>query len=415
MSAASDVVGWSGRHGAHRPTRGHPTDRTTPMHPDRLLRLLGVLLLALAACGGGGDDEATVALEDFDAVEAAAEGQVVQWWLFGGDARINAYIDEHVVPAAAERGVTLERVELTDTADAVNRVLAEVRAGEDEGSVDLIWINGANFANGREVGLWLEDWAPALPNAAFVDPATVDTDFGVPVDGQESPWSRALFVYAHDSAVVPEPPSDFDALLAYARENPGRVTYPAPPDFTGAAFVRQVVQALGEDEAFAYLRELTPLLWRGGEAFPANEAELNALFANGEVDLAMSYDPAFVETAVAQGQFADSARPFVLDTGTLQNVSYVTIPANAANVEGALVVADLLLSPRLQAIKADPSVLGVPTVLDLDRLEPADRELFVEATGSPYLLEDYGTLLEELPADRVTELDQRWLDEVLRQ
>jgi len=84
-------------------------------------------------------------------------------------------------------------------------------------------------------------------------------------------------------------------------------------------------------------------------------------------------------------------------------------------VEGALVVADLLLSPRLQAIKADPSVLGVPTVLDLDRLEPADRELFVEATGSPYLLEDYGTLLEELPADRVTELDQRWLDEVLRQ
>lgn len=382
------------------------------MPPIRAAALLGVVLLALAACGDGGD-ERVLALDDFAAVEAAAEGQVVQWWLFGGDARINAYIDQHVVPAAAERGVTLERVELTDTADAVNRVLAEVRAGEDEGSVDLIWINGANFADGREAGLWLEDWAPALPNAALVDPATVDTDFGVPVDGQESPWSRALFVYAHDGAVVPEPPTDFASLLAYARDNPGRVTHPAPPDFTGAAFVRQVVQALGEDEAFAYLQELTPLLWRGGEAFPADEAELNELFANGEVDLAMSYDPAFVETAVAQGRFAATTRPFVLDTGTLQNVSYVTIPANAADVEGALVVADLLLDPRLQAVKADPSVLGVPTVLDLDRLVEADRELFGEATGSPHLLEDYGTLLEELPAARVTELDQRWLDEVL--
>ena len=99
----------------------------------------------------------------------------------------------------------------------------------------MIWINGENFAAGKEAGLWLEDWAGALPNARHLDPAdpSIARDFQVPVDGQEAPWSRAAFVFAHDSARVPEPPADLDALLAYARANPGRVTYPAPPDFTG--------------------------------------------------------------------------------------------------------------------------------------------------------------------------------------
>ncbi len=48
----------------------------------------------------------------------------------------------------------------------------------------------------------------------------------------------------------------------WARRHPGRFTYPAPPDFTGSAFVRQVVMVKGEDAAFAYLRRLKPLMYR---------------------------------------------------------------------------------------------------------------------------------------------------------
>ena len=366
---------------------------------------------APAAAGTSADEHPSP--QDWEAVEDAAEGQTVRWWLYGGDERVNRYIDEHVVPAAAELGVTLERVPITDTADAVQRVVAERQAGEEDGSVDLIWINGENFALGKRAGLWLEDWAGDLPNRRYVDPATVATDFGVEVDGQESPWSRALFVYAHDTARMAEPPRTLDDLLAYARANPGRVTYPAPPDFTGSAFVRQVVQALGEEDAFAYLRELEPLLWQQGRTHPGSEAELNQLFGDGQVDLAMSYDPSFVGTAVRQGAFPETARPFALDHGTLNNVSYVTIPANAANRAGALVVADLLLDPALQAAKADPDVLGVPTVLDLDRLPETDRRRFAVTSDDPYLLSDPGRLLPELQVDHVEALEQRWRDEVL--
>lgn len=392
----------------------------SPSAPALAAPLAAVAVVATACTTGGTAptraDDLDVDLTDREALVAAADGQTVQWWLFGGDDRINAYVDEHVVPAAADLGVTLERVPVTDTADAVGRVRDELAAGTSDGAVDLVWINGENFATGKAEGLWLEDWATRLPNADLVDPATVDEDFGVAVEGQESPWSRALFVLAHDTTRTPRAPTDLDALLAYARDNPGSVTYPAPPDFTGSAFVRQVVATLGEDEGFAYLRELAPLLWRKGTTHPADEAELNELFGNGEVDLAMSYDPAFVATAVASGLFPTTARPFVLEAGTLHNTSYVAVPRTAGSIEGALLVADLLLEPRLQATKADPAVLGLPTVLDLARLDPDQRALFTDdgAGESPYVLATHGRLVDELPADEVGRLEQRWLDEVLQ-
>ena len=91
----------------------------------------------------------------------------------------------------------------------------------------------------------------------------------------------------------------------------------------------------------------------------------------------------------------------------------MTIPANAANAEGAQVLADVLLEPDLQAEKAKPSVLGNPTVLDLDRLGDR-RRLFEGDASSPYVLTDYGTPVPEIAADEVAPLEQRWMREVLR-
>ncbi len=377
-----------------------------------------LLALLLAACG---TPNARVGEQpvpaSWDAIQTAARGQTVRWWLYGGDQRINAYVDGHVAPAAARLGITIRRVPVADTADALQRVLADRRAGKTTGgAVDLIWINGENFAAGKKAGLWLKDWVTGLPNSRRVnleDPA-IARDLGEPIDAQEAPWSRAAFVYAADTARTPSPPMSFPELLAYAKAHPGRITYPAPPDFTGSAFVRQAVQRLGSRRAgFAFLQALKPYQWRGGHSFPKSEAELNELFAGGQVDLAMSYDPSFVAGAVAKGQFPPTARPFLVGGGALVNTSYVTIPANAAHLQAAMVVADLLLDPRLQAIKADPDVVGVPTVLDLGRLPQATRRLFTAATDSPYLLGSFGRPLPELPADQVAPIERQWLREIL--
>ncbi|HQE97017.1 MAG TPA: hypothetical protein PKY20_02370, partial [Methanothrix sp.] len=46
------------------------------------------------------------------------------------------------------------QVKLTDTAEAVTRVISEKAAGQDSGgSVDLIWINGPNFLAMKDQGL----------------------------------------------------------------------------------------------------------------------------------------------------------------------------------------------------------------------------------------------------------------------
>jgi len=379
---------------------------------------LAILALAgLAACGGS--DEPTGSARDWPAVLQRARGDTVRFWMYGGDQRVNDYVDEDVAPALAKLGVRLRRVPVGDTADAVSRIVAQRRAGRRSGGgVDLVWINGENFAAGKRAELWLRGWSATLPNARGLDPGdtTVSTDFQVPIDGQESPWQRAAFVFAYDAARVSAPPRDLDALLAYARAHPGRVTYPAPPDFTGSAFVRQVVAIKGEDAAFAYLEALKPLMWRRGDTLPKSQAELDRLFGDGQVDFAMAYDADFVAAGVRKGTFPDSARPLVLRSGTLANFSFVAIPADAAHPDAAKVLANLLLDPAQQARKADPRVLGNPTVLDLGRLDATQRRVFarVPERSRRYVPRDLGRLSAELAAGRVAPLERRWREEILR-
>lgn len=377
-----------------------------------MLSLIIAAFLALAACGGSTSADsssgANAEPQDWDAVLAEADGQTVQLWMWGGDAVLNAYIENEVAPRVAEFGVTLEQVRLDDTADGIARIVSETEAGTDDGAVDLLWVNGKNFAQGKEAGLWAPDWVSGLPNAALLDPddATVFNDFGVPTDGQEAPWSRAAFTFAYDSSRLTDPPTTFDELAAWIDENPGRFTYPAPPDFTGSAFVRQAVQAMGEDEAFDMFSGVSENLWSEGSAYPKDETELNTLFANGEVDLAMSYNPNFVQVNVEQGLFTDTTRPFVFDQGTLQNVSFLAMPANAGSSAGAMVVMNEMLSPELQALKLDQ--VGVPSVVDLP-----DDVIAEQIEETPFRLTDFGTPLVELPAADVPVIDERWLAEVL--
>ena len=385
--------------------------------PGKFIALFTVAVLAVAtialAQSGSSDATREASADSWSTVASKAQGQTVKLWMWGGEDALNHYIDDEVVPAAAAAGVALVRVPIDDTAAALARVASERDAGRTTGgAVDLLWVNGKNFAQGKEAGLWLPGWAHRLPNVTFLDPddATVRNDFGVPTEGQEAPWSRAAFVLAYDTAKLKDPPQDFEALAAYVRTHPGRVTYPAPPDFTGSALVRQAVQALGEDRAFALLAEMRPNLWDKGATFPKDEAELERLFASGQVDLAMSYNPSFVEAAVRRGAFAPTVRPYVFSTGTLQNVSFLAIPANASSPQGAQVVADLMLSPRLQAAKL--AQVGIPTVLDLNRVGDTADAFAIGA--SPYRLTRYGTPLAELPAARVPELDKRWREQVLR-
>ena len=370
---------------------------------------------------------------DWEAVLAEARGQTVHWHAWAGDPRINDFIAWVGRELEDRHGVRLVHVKLADTADAVTRVISEASAGRTTGgAVDAIWINGANFVNLKDRGFLFGPFAEDLPNWRFVDteanPAVL-IDYTLPVEGFGAPWAMFQKVFEYDSAAVPEPPRSMQALGAWVEANPGRFTFPQPPDFAGNAFLKQVLIDLAEDPGqlqrpadeadydavtaplWAFLDRITPHLWREGRAFPANEPALGQLLADGEVDIGFSYNPGRVSAAIADFELPDTARTFVFDTGTLGNSSYLAIPFNAAHTAGALVLANLILDPAVQARAQDPEVLGFQTVLGMHLLDDAGRAGFEAldlgiATLSP---EDMGQALLEPHPSWETRIAADWV------
>lgn len=370
---------------------------------------------------------------DWDAVTEAANGQTVYWNAWGGSTTTNDFIAWIGSRVAEDYGVTLEHVKLSSTADAVTRVIAEKDSGEnDDGAIDMIWINGANFAAMKEADLLFGPFAEQLPNWQFVDVdgKTVQTDFTVPVEGYESPWAMAQVVFVHDTADMPERLGDMAALQEWAANNPGRFTYPQPPDFLGTTFLKQVLVDILPDPSvlslpvseniyadvtaplWAYLDELTPNLWRQGRSYPATGTAQFQLIADGEVDLAISFSPGAASTAISNDELPPTVRTFVLDKGTIGNASFVAIPYNSGSKEAAMVVANFLMSPKAQARAQDPGVLGYGTVLNMDALSAEDRAAFDAlelgiATLSPAEL---GTAQPEPHPSWMTRVADDWVE-----
>jgi len=91
---------------------------------------------------------------------------------------------------------------------------------------------------------------------------------------------------------------------------------------------------------------------------PKSEAELNDLFANGEVDVAMSYDSSFVASAVRKGQFPDTTRPFLLGGGALTNTSYARALDHEDRDDLGFIHARSL-TPGDTGLRSDPGVRSV--------------------------------------------------------
>ncbi len=333
-----------------------------------------------------------------------ARGRSVFFNAWGGDERTNAFIDWARERLRAVFGVDLRHVRLGDTAEAVQRVIAEKVAGRNTGgSVDLIWINGSNLLAMKDRGLLFGPFTKRLPSFQFVDvagkPATV-TDFTIPVDGYAAPWRMAQIVFVYDSARLQSPPRTMRAMLDWARGNPGRLTHPSVRDFHGITFLKQALYELtsnaqvlqrpvGADYELAvaplwdWYGDLRPLLWRRGRQFPESGPAQRQLIADGEIDLMISFNPAEAAVSIANGLLPPTAKVYVLDGGTIGNASFLAIPINAANRDAAMVVAEFLLGAEAQARMSDPRELGSPSVLDIVRLPPEGKRHFTDLPTIP--------------------------------
>jgi len=363
-------------------------------------------------------------------IERQARGQTVYFNAWAGSQNINAYLQWAGDEVSKRYGVTLAHVKITDAAEVVKRVRSEKAAGKlNNGTVDMVWINGENFLTMKREGLLFGPFAPTLPNFAYVDvqgkPTTL-LDFSEPTDGLEAPWGMAQLTFFADRKQVPRPPRSMTGLLVFAKAHPGRVTYPRLPDFHGTTFVKQALleantntQALYQPytpEAFAkasaplwaYLDALHPHLWRSGKQFPQNSGAVRQMMADGELLLALTFNPNEAANEIAANRLPTSVYSYQFDRGTIGNTHFLAIPFNARAPAGAQVLANFLLSPQAQARKADISVWGDPTVLALDKLPAAERARF-GPKAAPGQIEQANPTLPEPHGSWVEPLEKEWL------
>ena len=392
----------------------------TRQSKTRLAALLATML-ASASPAHAADAEAEAFRDGFLAgsvawsdVEARAreEGTVrLHYW--GGSDVLNVWMDREVAPAMEARGITLEPVRITATKDTIDLVLAEKGAGRGlgEGSVDLVWVNGENFATLKDQGALFGGFAPLTPNAANIafDPADARSgpnlrDFGVETGGAEMPWSGEQYVCAYNADRVDgaDVPSTHEALAAWAEANPGKFTYVKPPHYIGNTFVQAAIYAMNPDGTGAepfqsslddlgakelarliapgidYLRGIEPHLWSGGR-YPEDNGALDGLFLNGEIDIACKFGLYAAAVDVATGTWPAGATQFVFPEGAMiKNKNYLAIPANAPNPAAAIVLADWMASVEAQVGKLRAT--GFPPGIDPFLLSEADAGALDEAS-----------------------------------
>ena len=395
------------------------------MPADLTRRQLLTLALGSASLAG----PVLAQTSDWAAIEAKARGQTVYFNAWAGSPIINTYVQWAGQEVQQRFGITLEHVKISDAAEVVKRVRSEKSAGKlSGGSVDMVWINGENFLAMKREQLLFGPFAERLPSFAAVDvlgKPTTRLDFSEPVEGMEAPWGMAQLTFFADKKRVPQAPLSLQALLAFARANPGRVSYPRPPDFHGTTFLKQALLELNTERSalyrpvtpdalarasaplWAFLDALHPQLWRAGRQFPNNASAVRQMMADGELLLALTFNPNEAANEIAAKRLPASVYSFQFSAGTVGNTHFLAIPFNASAKEGAQVLINFLMSPQAQARKADIAHWGDPTVLAMDKLTPAERARF--AGGSlPGQLDKSAPALPEPHGSWVDPLEKEW-------
>jgi len=359
----------------------------------------------------------SLASTQWQETEMKARGQTVYFHAWGGSQQINNYLRWTGEQLKRRYGVEFKHVKVTDIAETTARLLAEKTAGKNSGgSVDMVWINGENFKSMKNHDLLFGPFTHTLPSWQYVNTSLpVDSDFSEPTLGLEAPWGVGQLVFIHDQKRLNNPPVNFTELLNYSQAFPGRISYPKPPAFHGTSFLKALLIELTHNDAslmkpvdnasFAiitrplwdYLDKLHPNAWQKGKRFPANGSQTVQLLDDGQLDLAITFNPNEVFSAQADGTLAPSTKSYAMETGALSNIHFLAVPWNATAKEGALVAINFLLSPEAQSRKGDLAIWGDPSVLQSQFL-----------TGSAKKTKLFKSVAEPHPSWQAA-LEKEWL------
>ena len=265
---------------------------------------------------------------NWEAVLAEAKGQTVYFHAWGGEPRINDYIAWAAQTVLERFGVRVVHVKVSDTAEVgVARADREGRRPHDgrrrRSRLDQRREFRRDEAGGASAAGRLVDRAAELPlrrRREQADGRRATSPFRSTGWRRPGAW-RSSFSSATPRG-SPEPPTSAAALGAWIAKNPGRFTYPQPPDFTGTTFLKQLLVELAPDRACSPSRRPTRISPRprrrsspgsmrrsqisGGAGAPSRSdyGGLRRLLADSEVDIAFAFNPSDASERHRQGRAA---------------------------------------------------------------------------------------------------------------
>lgn len=299
-----------------------------------------------------------------------AKGKTVTFYGYGGSDTQNRWVDDVVTPMMKAKGIKVKRVPM-NIEDILKKLTNEKEANKKTGNIDVVWINGENFYTAKKLSLLSGGLNNALiPNMkTYISGSDPDakTDMGTKINSMEVPFGNAqLVMIGSQKMFAGDYPTSSEKLLSWAKENPGKLTYVAPPDFTGSAFIRNIIyETVGFDAinkapatkagvykvikpSLDYLNELKPYLWQEGKTYPKTSAQMDKMFADHQIAMTFSYNQMYAATQRADGKFTADAQTFVFDKGTVGNYSYLAVPKTSDNKAAAAVLINTMLSKEAQ-------------------------------------------------------------------
>ncbi|KAB0678504.1 extracellular solute-binding protein [Aureimonas leprariae] len=310
------------------------------------------------------------------------------------DSNVLDFWNNVVIPAFGEAQPDAE-LRMTDAGDSAGlraiaeRAMAAMRTKTDP-QADLFEAFDPNLpAGGRDAGLWVDFTKAGLSNYAKLNPAAIQSPFGLPYRGSQ-------VVLAFDTAKLPqnEAPRTWNDLASWIKAHPGQFIYNRPDKGgSGLNFVRRAIyQANGSDPAaftvdnysteraartlpgaWDILKDLAPSLYEKG-AYTSGNTQSIQLLAQGVVTMVPTWSDQVLQ-AIAQGVLPDTTGIVQLqDLALPGGFSYVTVFANGANRDVALKLADFLLTEKMQS-QIISEIGGFPAVA-WDNVDPALREKY---------------------------------------
>lgn len=369
-----------------------------------ILVVFVVSMFFLGSCQEKLTEEKDYTRFTWEEIEQEAKGKTITIAMWKGDKQINKYMNNYVAPEVKRRW----NIDLNIVNAQGNEIVKTLLMGKETQSksspYDMIWINGETFFQLRQIDALYGPFTFYLPNQKWIDwdNPFISVDFQQTIEGYECPWGNVQFSLIYNASMVKEPPYDMEDLAAWCFENPGKFTFPL--DFTGMTFLKSwLIEFAGggsalngpfdekkyeiiSNDLWNVIKYIRPYMWKEGETFPNDIAQLHRLFANGEVAFTMSNNDSEVDNKINEGLFDTTAHAFITDEGTIQNSHYWGIPKNSAQKAAAFTVINFLISPEAQFEKAKPEIWGDGTVLSIQKLEKQWQEQFNQIPGRKHAL-----------------------------